>query len=281
MVSKFIGALSRAMLVVLLILAPALALPTIGVDTAQIVLVVSLLLGILTFIEYFGRYPSIVEFRFAGPYNRIKFFALSLIVLWLTVVARGQVEPSAITLILTHLGQQLGQFLDFPFSPVRLVLMLLPQDADPQSVASLRIFAGVAFSVSFASALLFFVCVKLLGWPMRNGAFNVWVNLPMFDPTRGDDIVDRLKRDASFNLLLGALLPFLIPVFVRVCAMMTGPLSINSTQALIWMVTLWALLPASILIRGIALLRVAELVEEKRRRVYAKVQADGLGLQEA
>lgn len=274
-VSTFISALSRAMLVVFLMAAPALILPTVEQDTAQIVVIIALLFGVLTFIEYFGQYPSIVEFRFAAPYNRIKFLALAVVVLWLSFIARGQVEPSSVSLIFAFFGQTIGNAMDFPFSPVRLIVLMLQSGAEPEFVNSVRISAGVAYSISLLMIFSFIVLVRLLGWPMRYGAFNVWINLPLFDPTRGGDIVERLKRDAALNIMLGALLPFFIPALVQAASLVIEPVSIESPQTLIWIMSLWALLPASILMRGIALYRVAELIEEKRRRVYAQAQAEG------
>ena len=64
---------------------------------------------------------------------------------------------------------------------------------------------------------------------------------------------------------------------IEAASLVIEPVSFQSEQTLIWMMTVWALLPASILMRGIALMRVAELIEEKRRRVYAKAE----GLQNA
>lgn len=276
-VSQIISALTRAILVALLVATPALVLPSVATDTAQIVVVIALLFSLLTFIEYFGRYPSIVEFRFAPPFNRLKFLALVLVVVMLSLIARGKIEPSPITMIITYFAQALGNAMDFPFSPVRLVVLMLPPDASPDLANSVRIAAGVAYSVSLVMVFVFVTLVRLLGWPMRNGAFNVWVNLPLFDPTRGGDIVDRLRRDSGLNIVLGALLPFLIPAIVKAASLVIEPVSFQSEQTLIWMMTVWALLPASILMRGIALMRVAELIEEKRRRVYAKAE----GLQNA
>lgn len=37
-----------------------------------------------------------------------------------------------------------------------------------------------------------------------------------------------------------------------------------------------AFLPASMIMRGLALHRVADLIEEKRRRTYAEAEEDGL-----
>lgn len=274
-VSQIISALTRAFLVALLVATPALVLPSVRPDTAQIVVVIAILFSLLTFIEYFGRYPSIVEFRFAPPFNRLKFFAISGVVVLLSLICRGLTEPSALTVIATFLGQTLSGWLDFAYSPVRLAVLMLPPDASDQLVSSVRMAAGIAYTVSITMVLIFIVMVRLLGWPMRNGAFNVWVNLPLFDPTRGGDIVERLKRDSSLNIMLGILLPFLIPAVVKAASLVIEPVTFESLQTLIWTMTVWAFLPASLLMRGIALLRVAELIEEKRRRVYAKAQAEG------
>jgi len=275
-VSQIISALIRAILVALLVSAPALVLPSVATDTAQIVVVIALLFSLLTFIEYFGRYPSIVEFRFAPPFNRLKFVALASVVLVLSLVARAEIEPSPTTLAMSQIAHALGEGMDFPFSPVRLVVLMLPPDASFELANSVRVSAGVAYSVSLVMILTFVLMVRVLGWPMRNGAFNVWVNLPLFDPTRGGDIVERLRRDSGLNIVLGVLLPFLIPAIVKAASLVIEPVSFESQQTLIWMMTVWALLPASILMRGIALMRVAELIQEKRRRVYAKAEAEGL-----
>lgn len=268
------------MLVALLVATPALVLPSVAMDTAQIVVVIAILFSLLTFIEYFGRYPSIVEFRFAPPFNRLKFFAIVSVVVCLSIVARGQTEPSALTLIISYVAQSIGELMDFPFSPVQLMMLMLPDNTPFEMVQTVRMSAGVAYSVSLLMVLIFLSMVRLFGWPMRNGAFNVWVNLPLFDPTRGGDIVERLKRDAALNTVLGILLPFLIPAIVKAASYVIQPVSLESLQTMIWTMTVWAFLPASLLMRGIALMRVAELIEEKRRRVYAKAQAEE-GLQQA
>lgn len=276
MVSQIISAFTRAILVALLVVTPALVLPSIATDTAQIVVVIAILFSLLTFIEYFGRYPSIVEFRFAPPFNRLKYLALLAVILSLSFICRGLVEPTPLTIILTYVGNSVANLLDFPFSPVRLVVLMLPPETSIDQTALVRVAGAVAYGVSLLMVFAFVVMVRLLGWPMRNGAFNVWVNLPLFDPTRGGDIVERLKRDATLNIVLGSLLPFLIPAVVKAASFVIEPISIDSYQTLIWTMTVWALLPASLLMRGIALMRVAELIEEKRRRVYAKAEAEGL-----
>ncbi|MEM7075771.1 MAG: hypothetical protein AAGA28_08075 [Pseudomonadota bacterium] len=276
MVSQILSALLRATCVALLVATPALFLPWVAKDTAQIVVVIALLFSLLTFIEYFGRYPSFVEFRFAPPYNRLKFGAAALVVITLSLIARGYVDPSPLTMVLTFIGNGMGHAMEFPYSPVQMFILMLPPEASPDLVNAMRTAAGFAYVVSILMVFIFVIMVRMMGWPMRYGAFNVWVNLPLFDPTRGGDIVDRLKRDSCLNIVLGVLLPFLIPAVIKAASFIVDPISIESSQTLIWITTVWAILPASVLMRGIALLRVAELIEAKRKRVYAKAEAESM-----
>ena len=76
------------------------------------------------------------------------------------------------------------------------------------TVNLIRTAAGLAYLVSLIALATFVVLVRVMGWPARQGAFNVWVNLPLFDPTAGGDVLYRLQRDARINIALGFLLPF-------------------------------------------------------------------------
>ena len=105
----------------------------------------------------------------------------------------------------------------------------------------------------------------LLNWPIRKGAFNFWVNLPLFDPTAGGDVLRRLKRDAHVNIALGFLLPFVIPAVMELASEMIDPLSLANAQTMIWTMSAWAFLPASLIMRGVALGRIAGLIEEKMK----------------
>lgn len=115
----------------------------------------------------------------------------------------------------------------------------------------------------------FLILVRAMNWPARKGAFNVWVNLPLFDPTAGGDVIYRLQRDARINIALGFLLPFLIPAVVKAAADLIDPITLQNPQTQIWTVAAWAFLPASIIMRGIAMGKIADMIEEKRRRAYA------------
>lgn len=260
----------RGLLVALLIATPALLLPDIGADSTQIVVLVALLASFLTFVEYNSNFPSIVEFRDAPPFNRLRFLALFFTVFLLTAILKGKSDPTALTSALTALGTIIGNAIDFPYSPVRLVVLMLPETASREVVGSVRTSAGIAYLVSLLAMLAFLILVRVMNWPARQGAFNVWVNLPLFDPTAGGDVLQRLQRDARINIALGFLLPFVIPAVVKLAADLIDPITLQNPQTMIWTITAWAFLPASMLMRGIAMGKVAEMIREKRRRAYAR-----------
>ncbi|WP_353473577.1 hypothetical protein PVT71_05935 [Salipiger sp. H15] len=256
----------------LLIAMPAVLLPG-GADMAQITGLLALVAALLTFVEYVGDYPSILEFRDAPPFNRLRFVALFVTVLVLTLLCRGEIAPTPLSQGLERIATTVGDWLDFPFSPVRLMVLLATDDMSAADVARIRTHAGIAYLLSAASMLGFVLTVRLLNWPIRHGAFNFWVNLPLFDPTIGKDVLYRLNRDGNVNVALGFLLPFLIPAVMKLASQTIDLLSLTEPQTLIWTMSAWAFLPASLVMRGVALMRIAALIEEKRRRAYAQAEA--------
>ena len=76
MIPRAIGALVRAILVIVMIVTPALLLPGTMVEMMPVVTLVALFAAALTFFEYASTYPGLVEFRDAPPFNRIRFGSL-------------------------------------------------------------------------------------------------------------------------------------------------------------------------------------------------------------
>ncbi|GGG72200.1 membrane protein [Salipiger pallidus] len=272
MIHRLIKAGVRAVLMAFLIAMPALFLSEHSADQAQMVALLALIAAMLTFVEYVGDYPSIIEFRDAPPFNRMRFIALFLTVLMLTLISRGETHPGMVAAALEGIGRFVGDALDFPYSPVRLMCLLATGDMTPREIELIRSHAGLSYLASLLTMGVFLLVVRVLNWPIRTGAFNFWVNLPLFDPTAGGDILYRLKRDAHVNVALGFLLPFLIPAVMKMASAMIDPLSLTDPQTLIWTMSAWAFLPASLIMRGVALLRIADLIEEKRRRAYAQAE---------
>lgn len=269
------GAFVRAVMVILLIAMPYALLPVSTQDSAQIVALVAVFAALFTLVEYTARSPSLVEFRDAPPFNRVRFSALFATVLCLSVIFRGEEAPSEVTAFFQNSGAQLGATFDVAFSPVRLMVWMMPDETDPAVLDRLRSAAGLSYLLSTFSVIWFILLLRLAQWPPRNEAFNVWINLPTFDPTAGGDVVHRLRRDGIINILLGVLLPFLVPLVIKLSDFIGTPLSLDSPQTLIWTVSAWAFLPASILMRGIGLTRVAGMIHQQRQSAYARDESRG------
>ncbi|MEM1232993.1 MAG: hypothetical protein AAGH70_02605 [Pseudomonadota bacterium] len=266
----------RALLVVWVISTPALLLPEVSPDATQVVALVSIFAALITFVEYASNYPSLIEFRHAPPFNRVRFISLFVTVFLLTIISRGTYQPTAITEFVTAIGTVIGHAIDFPYSPVRNMVLTLPQDAEGDLISAVRTAAGLSYLSSLVGLAAFVIIIRIFQWPGRYGTFNVWINLPTFDPTAGGDVVERLQRDARFNVALGFLLPFIIPAVLKVAAETFDPITLQAPQTLIWMMTAWAFLPASLFMRGIAMGRVAQMIEDKRRQRYAEFGEEGV-----
>jgi hypothetical protein len=272
-IARIAGAALRGILVALLIAMPSLLLPGPATEAPELVALMALLGGLLTFAEYFSSFPSLIEFREAPPLNRMRFISLMLTICLLSLLASHPVSPTALTALVDGLGFRLGALLDFPYSPVRLATLMLPQDMPLEQVIQLRSAAGLAYGIALAATFGFLAAIRLRNWPVSNGAFNVWINLPLFDPTTGGDVVARLQRDGRVNVILGVLLPFLLPALGLLGSELIPVAMLADPLTLVWVVSGAAFLPASLLMRGTAMLRVAELIEEKRRRAYANAEA--------
>ncbi|WP_342779676.1 hypothetical protein [Maritimibacter alkaliphilus] len=255
---------------------PSLMIPGIHSETVQIVALAAIFAFALTTFEYASTYPGLVEFREAPPFNRIRFVSLFFTVFLLSAVARHSTDPSTFTAFVGAVGNLIGNAIDIPYSPVRLIVLMLPDNATAAEIISLRMAAGMAYLISLISLAVFIITLRITGWPKRKGGFNVWVNLPMFDPTAGGDVVERLERDARFNVALGFLLPFLTPAVIKAASGVFGSVAITNDQTMIWTITAWAFLPASLFMRGIAMQRVATLISEQRARNSSRAEGERL-----
>ncbi|MEP2781534.1 MAG: hypothetical protein ABJO67_07060 [Pseudoruegeria sp.] len=259
---RLTGALVRAGLVGIVIATPSLLLGQSG--SSDVAALLALFAALLTFVEYAVVSPSLIEFRDAPPFNRIRILSLFGTVFFLTMIVRGASDPTPMSQLITAIGALIGTAMDFPFSPVRLVTNAAPPNTSVDTIMLLQVTAGMAYLISLVTLAVFLIILRLWNWPSQNSQFNVWINLPTFDPTVGGDVVKRLLRDAHVNIALGFSLPFLSPIGVYYAADLFEPLTLGSSQTLIWVVALWAFLPASLFMRGIAMARVAHMIEAKR-----------------
>ncbi len=272
--SRFPGAMLRAVLVAVVVALPALMLPDVSSETGQLVTLLALVACAVTLAEYSAACPGLVEFRDARPYNRMRFILLFFLILFLTILVRNDAVPTPLSVMITSGALWLGTVFDFAYSPIRLLSLALPAGLPAAHLDLVRGAAALGYVIGWLSVLGLMVAILVGYWPQRRGAFNVWVNLPTFDPTAGLDVVQRLERDALVNIALGILMPFFLPVILKLSSLLIQPVTLESPLGFVWGIALWAFVPVSLLMRGIAMQQVARLIRDKRREVAA--EEDGI-----
>ncbi len=245
---------------------PSLLLNEQNPQSTDTVVLVAIFAGLFVIAEYGSIYPGLVEFRSAPPFNRVRFGILFGILALTSIALGGRADGSLLARLLMAIGSLLGHSTDLPFTPIRLVLWLLPEGTTLAQAQAVRATAGLAYLVSLFGLTIFAILIRLRSWPSPTGSFNVWVNLPTFDPTAGADVVKRLNRDGAVNILLGVLLPYIAPLIAAYIGGSYGISMLDSDLMMVWIMSLWAFLPASLFLRGIAMRRLALMISQKRRR---------------
>ncbi|MBS8271902.1 hypothetical protein DYI26_24850, partial [Halomonas litopenaei] len=118
-------------MVVILVVMPYALVPSSGSDNTQIIVLVAIFGALFTIVEYSSSSPSLVEFRDAPPFNRVRFSALFATVFCLAMIFKGVESPSAISTYFQNSGSVIGATIDFPYSPVRLMVVMMPDGTDP------------------------------------------------------------------------------------------------------------------------------------------------------
>lgn len=263
---NFPGAVLRAFLVAILVIVPAILTPTTAPETAQIVLLLAIFAAGVVFAEYSSAYPGLIEFRFAAPFNRTRFLLLALMAVLLALLLRNESQPGAVSDGVQRLALACARIFDFGLNPVGLLVRALPETLPAEHLAMVQQGASLALVLGLTTVLGFVAAIRLNVWPMGNGPFNVWINLPTFDPTAGNDVVLRLLRQARINIALGIVLPFLLPGLVVASALLVQPMTLQSPMGFVWGIVLWAYVPVSLMMRGVAMIRVARMIRGNRRR---------------
>lgn len=274
MLPRLVTAVLRAAIVMLAVSLPSLLLPGTSREGAELVVLVALVLGLFTAVEYGATYPALIEFRDAPPFNRLRVLALIAMLLALSLVARGD-SGSSLMILLHAIGLLFGHALEFPASPMSALIAHLSHAGEPVSQSQIKIMAGLALCIALVVMVCFSVTLRSGRWPQTGQAFNVWINLPTFDPTTGRDVVGRLVRDARVNLIFAFTIIFILPMLGLMMSGHLGLDSVTSAHALVWGITLWMFLPLSLGMRALAMLRIAGMIRDRRARLVAGIGADG------
>lgn len=269
MVRRFFGALFRGICAGLVLLIPSLVLVHVPSDATYFVLISCLLLAFIVFSEYNNTYPSILEFRDAPPFNRIRFLHGILSVYGVALIFQDIIFGDASGAV-TGFAEYLGWVLDFTGSPVDMLMMSVPYDLPDSVLRSMRAAGALTMTLCATSILAFYAYIKSTHWPISRGQFNIWVNLPLMDPARGDDLAKRMKRRAQVNIGLGVSFLFAVLVFFKGVGAILGPALYGDLVVLMWIIILWGAIPTTMVMRGIAMARLATEIAKKQTQGAAK-----------
>jgi len=262
--TRLIGALFRAALVMAVIVSPALLLPDASQGGLETALIFAVLAAAFTLFEYASSAPGIVNFRFAPPYNRARFLTFSLILISLIMLARATEGETRFAQDYLGFADRLAGLLDFPLSPVRLAAEFIVGTGDEALALLVRRAVALSISISIAAMAFFTLLLWVFKWPQRREKFNLWVNLPTFAPSSGRDVERRLIRGGWIYIFAGLTLPFTLTVLSSRALGWIDPQALAAYPTLVWGVTIWAFLPAALVIRGAALIKVGWLVRRAR-----------------
>lgn len=265
MIQRLIGALTRAIVLVLIVAAPAFLLPGVSVASQEITLVVAGIGAAFTIFEYASTHPVLIDFRFAPPYNRMRFLVFGAQVIAVVFLCRAHAGQDPFSQGYLAAADRIAAYLDFPLSPVSFGAGIVADRVSPAFGDLVVQAAALSFAVTIVPLVLFGLLLWVMGWPVRRHDFNLWVNLPTFEPVYGAAVARGLTRDGRVNLIAGIAALYLLPFILAQIAGMYGLATEPGYQPVVWGATIWAVVSGSLLIRGLAILKIAHLVSRVQR----------------
>jgi hypothetical protein len=264
-IQRLIGALTRAVALVLIMAAPAFLLPEVSVASQEITLVVAGIAAAFTIFEYASTHPVLIDFRFAPPYNRMRFLIFGVQVFALVFLCRAHAGQDAFSGAYLASVDQIVATVAFPLSPVSFGAGIVTGGASAAFDDLVLRAAALSFAVTIVPLVVFGLLLWVMGWPVKRRDFNLWVNLPTFEPVYGAEVPRRLSRDGRVNLIAGIASLYLLPFILAQIAGMYGLTAELNYQPVVWGATVWAFVSGSLIIRGLAILKIAHLVSRVQR----------------
>jgi len=255
--------LSRAFLVLVFIAFPAFLLPESSRTGQEISLIIGGLFALFTMFEYASSHPGLIDFRFAPPYNRFRFLTFVVLVVALVFLCRADAGADSFSADYLAITDQLVAIFSVPLSPVVLAETLIGSDGSGLDPLVQRA-AALSFTIALASILFFTLYVWVFRWPTERDGFNLWVNLPTFDPSVGQDIAWRLRRSGMMNIIVALALPYTMLSIASRGGGWFDPAALSNYQSLVWGFLFWAFVPVVLINRGSAMLKIAWLIDRAR-----------------
>jgi len=125
LVKRLLGAFIRGILVLIVVALPAFLLPNASQAAQEISLIIGGIAGAFTLFEYASSHPGLVDFRFAPPYNRIRFITFAGQVLALIFLCRAVSGADSFSPTILEYADQAVAMTNIPLSPVRIAIAMI------------------------------------------------------------------------------------------------------------------------------------------------------------
>jgi hypothetical protein len=253
---RLTGAALRAVCVAMIVILPTLILPGTTQSAMEFTRIIATIVAIIVIYEYGFLSPSIIEFRFSSPYNRIRFmmlFAFSYLPAYLISINIDGLVLSGVLETFAHNGFAL---MDFPYSPVSIVAdRLSVNNSDLKDTISNAI--AINIMIGFASLLAFSLAIFSNLWRFGSEGFNVWRNLPTYLSYDADSLQQRLRNSAFIGTVIALLIPLFGPTACDIMITLFANDGSLDAITISWVIAIWTLLPVFYLMRSIAFLKLA------------------------
>ena len=257
--TRFVGALIRALILAVIIAAPSFILPDIPNVARELTLIIGGIIAAFALFEYASKSPGFVDFRFAPPYNRFRVGILAGLAIGLAILVRAAITGNLEILAFADLT------IPYTITPNSPVDFALAKTADFTTGSSTELLTRVfssAFTISVGLTFVMSLLLWVFKWPFGRTTFNLWANLPTFAPAEVSLTGRRLRRDGWINVIFSIALFYITPFAFPLIQDKLGPDLFGNSHSLVWVATVWAFLPSLMFIRGVSLIKISRILSK-------------------
>ncbi|KAB7614513.1 hypothetical protein F9L33_07685 [Amylibacter sp. SFDW26] len=235
---------------------PAFLLFGVSQSSIEFTRILATIVSIFVMYEYGFSSPSLIEFRFAAPYNRIRFLLLSVLVLAPTFLVGYTLAGANMVGFLPTIADKGIALLDFTYSPFMVVAETLSGENESLQAAFAQ---AIAFNtiIMFACITSFCVAIYLNLWRFGGSGFNMWQNMPTYKSYETKTLQERLMNSAFASLLIACLIPLLGPTVAEVIFVNFAESGQLAPIISIWCIAFWSFFQGVFFMRAAALAKIA------------------------
>ncbi|WP_069298373.1 hypothetical protein [Neptunicoccus sediminis] len=242
-----------------MIVLPVIVLPELSPNSADLAILAAAIAAAFVIFEYGFTTPSLIEFRFAAPYNRFRFAILALLLTGIAFSFSEPVSSTGTSLAVSGFATKSAQLWNFAGSPLTF-FEALTANMGATSQRLVTNAAALALSLTAITLLVSSVVIWNFSWPLHAENFNLWINMPNFDVAMDGETQGTLRQSGLVSLIFGLTLPYLIPQAAFAFVGPLQPINSGNSLLLLWMIVIWCFVPAVSILRAVALYKVANLL---------------------